>query len=365
MPQPTVSFIVPCYKLAHLLPTCVESILSQSFGDFEILIMDDCSPDETMEAARSFKDNRVKPIRNERNLGHLRNYNKGIELARGNYLWLISADDYLFRPYVLERYVEVMERHPSVGYACCAGVELQDASDATSVIGYSRYSKRDQVVDGHRFLKRLLHHNFVLAASGLVRKECYDRLGAFPLDMPWAGDWYLWCLFALHFDVAYFAEPMVCYRKHELSMTSWLTSKKARACCEEEFLIGWTIKRKAAEGGLPHVARMAMEGLGQVYARNMVPNAWTGPVPILTLDELEESLAKYCHDKRERRFVRSRVYARMGDEYHQRGERDQAGHFYDRALDEDASMLNMRVKRWLLHLGKTGDTVRGWAQKFA
>src|SRR5215510_13771600 len=109
-----VSFIIPCYKLAHLLSECVSSILLQTYENFEVLIMDDCSPDQTPEIAQSFHDPRVKHVRNERNLGHHRNYNKGIQLACGKYIWLISADDCLRRPYTLERYVQAMEGHPEV-----------------------------------------------------------------------------------------------------------------------------------------------------------------------------------------------------------------------------------------------------------
>lgn len=69
MRPPTVSFIVPCYKLAHLLPDCVNSILSQTYRDFEVLIMDDCSPDNTPQVAQSFPDPRVTHIRNDPNLG--------------------------------------------------------------------------------------------------------------------------------------------------------------------------------------------------------------------------------------------------------------------------------------------------------
>ena len=94
-PIPTVSFVVPCYRLAHLLAECVNSILSQTFTDFEVLIMDDKSPDNTAEVANSFKDPRVRYIRNDPNLGALKNYNHGIALSRGKYVWLISADDYL------------------------------------------------------------------------------------------------------------------------------------------------------------------------------------------------------------------------------------------------------------------------------
>src|SRR6266550_3100148 len=106
---PIVSFVVPCYKLAHLLRECVDSILCQTFGNLEVLIMDDCSPDKTSEVAQSFRDSRVRYIRNESNLGHLRNYNKGISLTQGKYVWLISADDYLRRAYILEKYVNLLE----------------------------------------------------------------------------------------------------------------------------------------------------------------------------------------------------------------------------------------------------------------
>src|ERR1700726_4953010 len=116
MQNPTVRLGVPCYKLSHLLPEYVNSILGQTYGDFEVLIMDDCSPDNTPEVARSFQDPRVKYIRNNPNLGPLPNYNKGIGLSRGKYVWLISADDYLRRSYILQRYVDLLERNPHVGY---------------------------------------------------------------------------------------------------------------------------------------------------------------------------------------------------------------------------------------------------------
>jgi hypothetical protein len=89
-PEPTspsavkVSFVIPCHRLAHLLGECVDSILAQSYGDFEVLIMDDCSPDATPEVAASFPRPRVRHVRNDTNLGHLANYNKGIQLSKAN-----------------------------------------------------------------------------------------------------------------------------------------------------------------------------------------------------------------------------------------------------------------------------------------
>src|SRR5688500_2301178 len=129
MKNPKVSFVVPCYKLAHLLPECLDSILGQTFPDLEILVMDDCSPDNTREVALAYSDPRVRYIRNDPNLGHLKNYNKGISLSKGDYIWLISADDYLRRNYVLASYVAAMEANPEVGYACCTGVGVKDGRE--------------------------------------------------------------------------------------------------------------------------------------------------------------------------------------------------------------------------------------------
>jgi len=357
MRTPTVSFIVPCYKLAHLLPECVESILSQSFGDFELLIMDDASPDDTETVARSFSDARIKYIRNQTNLGHLRNYNKGIGLAKGRYIWLISADDRLRRPYILKRYLEQLERNPSVGYACCSGVELKDGRE-TGLIEYSAYSDRDRIVHGHEFLKRLLRLNFVLAASGLARRQCYDRLGLFPLDMPWAGDWYLWCLFAMHFDVAYFAEPMVCYRQHELSMTSSLMQKSALACCEEDVAIAWAIKQKAEQAGFRKLSRECLNAVAFFYSRNIASKRYAMSQPSSTLDQLEESLTRHCPNAQERRKVRALVYSGIASEYYWQGDSALAETFSRAALKENPLMLDVRFKKLLLSLGKPGDFVR-------
>ncbi len=172
MQNPSVSFVVPCYNLAYLLPECITSILSQTYSDFEVLIMDDCSPDNTPEVAGSFKDSRVRHIRNNPNLGHLRNYNKGIELSRGKYVWLISADDYLRRPYILQRYVEVMTKNANVGYSFCPAVSVMDKQEC-AVEQYSVFSDRDCIVDGHAVLRKLFTYNIVPAASGMVRRELY------------------------------------------------------------------------------------------------------------------------------------------------------------------------------------------------
>ena len=355
MSNPTVSFVVPCYKLAHLLPECVHSILAQTYRDFEVLIMDDCSPDDTAEVARSFGDSRIKHVRHSTNLGHLRNYNAGIALAEGKYLWLISADDCLRRPYVLQRYIRLLEAHPNVGYTCCSGVRVRDGVEAEVVASYATH---DVIVRGRAFLKALIKTNFILTASGLVRRECYDRLGVFPLTMPWAGDWFLWCLFALHYDVGYFAEPMVCYRDHSLSMTKQLTRAQAEACSREEIAIPWIIKRKADDAGYRRTSRVCLGGAAEAYARSVVGTRYCSSRPIMDLDQFEVSLAGYVSNVREKKWVRARVYAAIGNEYYWQGRFALAQQFYGTALRTDPFIAGVLAKRLLLALGRPGQALR-------
>lgn len=361
MENPTVSFVVPCYKLAHLLPACVVSILSQSYDDLEVLVMDDCSPDETPQVTRSFGDSRVRHLRNERNLGHLRNYNKGIELARGKYVWLISADDYLRRPYVLRSYVDLMDDHPSIGYSFCAGMRVEDGAE-TEVLDYSKIDARDRIIPGHTWLKRQLMKNHVLSASGMVRRDCYDRFGAFPLDMPWCGDWYLWCLFALYWDVGYFAEPMVCYRRHALSMTSDITQARAEACSREEISIPWAIKKRADADGFPDVSRDCLRAAGEGYARNTASLRFRRTMPVLSRDQFEDSLCQYTSDEGERDWVRAYVYSAIGDYGYRQGDLESARHFYEAALAKNPHMARTLVKRALLSLGPLGSRLRRFAR---
>jgi glycosyltransferase involved in cell wall biosynthesis len=353
---PVVSFVVPCYKLAHLLPECIESILGQTYGDFEVLIMDDCSPDNTVEVAQSFQDPRVKHIRNEPNLGHLRNYNKGINLTRGKYVWLISADDYLRRAYILERYVSLLDRNPRVGYTFCPGVAVRNGREA-EILAYSTHGNRDRIFDGRVFLRKLLREYTrlgIVAASGMVRRECYERISFFPFDMPYAGDWYLWCVFALYFDVGYFAEPMVCYREHDLTMTSTLMQGNAEKCAAEDVTMPWVIRRKADEAGCRHVSRTCLHAAANAYALSTASRYRTSNWS-MTLEQFEESLRRNIAGESERNWVRARVYAGIADGCYGRGELPLAKQFYLAGLRKDPCMPKVLAKWLLLSLGKSGN----------
>jgi glycosyltransferase involved in cell wall biosynthesis len=348
--MPKVSFVVPCYRLAHLLPECVRSILAQTYRDFEVLVMDDCSPDETPAVARGFQDPRVRHVRNETNLGHLRNYNRGIELARGDYVWLISADDLLRRTHALERYVGLLEAHPRVGYVFCPGVGLRDGRE-TGLLAYSQHGDRDAIFDGPQFLSRLLRGNSVVAASGLVRRSLYERLGAFPQDLPYAGDWYLWLRFALHGDVGYFAEPMVSYREHAQSATTGFMGDPRNAWKAEGITVAWRIKR--AVEATPHAWLVAEcdRSLVRQYSSSLTRFG-------LRMVDLDRSLDAFAYSRAEARRIRTRALVHAGDAALRAGNRRLAAELYGEARRAAPAGLAVWAKLALVQLGTPGDRIR-------
>ncbi len=111
--MPKVSVIMPVYNGEKYLREAVDSILSQTLADFELIIIDDGSTDKTAEIVNSYQDARVIYIKNENNLGISRSLNRGLELAQGEYIARMDADD-ISLPTRLEKQIDYMERHPQI-----------------------------------------------------------------------------------------------------------------------------------------------------------------------------------------------------------------------------------------------------------
>jgi glycosyltransferase involved in cell wall biosynthesis len=352
---PLVSFIVPCYNLAHLLTECVGSILDQSYQHLEVLIMDDCSPDNTAEVAASFNDPRVKHIRNEVNLRHLANYNKGIALATGEYIWLISADDRLRRPHIVERFVQLMEANPQVGFVFCPAMKFKDDGETTI---YGAYGEADAIFNGPEFLRdKLLKGNGVCAPAGMVRRQCYKQCGSFPLDLPFAGDWYMWCTFSFSFDVGYLAEPMVGYRDHELNMTKAFMAR-ADALIGDDFKVLWRIHQMAKDAEDLEFVRVSEGAIAAHYSYRVADKIRDIASIGLTLDEFETSLQQHCTDTVLTAQIMATVYAKAGDQHYDERDFETARRCYARAIRENPSSLRTCVKYALLRTGKVGRGVR-------
>lgn len=359
--NPKVSFVVPCYKLAHFLGDCVNSILSQTCGDFEITIMDDCSPDNTAQVAAEFKDPRVFYVRNEPNLGNIRNYNKGIEMARGRYIWLISADDCLRSPKVLQRYVDLLDNNPGVGFVFCPVMSLRDGKEA-GVDGWTSWpGGQDQIISGREIVRRSAYYCAVPAASGLVRKECYDRKGLFRTDLPRTSDYYLWAMFGCMCDAGYFAEPMVYYRQHASNMDKVAAQEQPASLFDERLQALWRVKKEVEEAGIPGVSSDYYRGLAREYTWRLVDmeidNASYGRNWDAATKEIHENASDEKEAKEILQLIRNGWetalaigYTWKGAGYYQTGQFDKAAAAFRSSLSLNRGAIKPRVYIYALKL---------------
>jgi hypothetical protein len=210
-----VDVIVPCYKYAHYLHQCVESVLAQSHGDFRVLIIDDCSPDNTEEVAQELvaRDGRVAYRRHESNCGHIATYNEGLEWAEKDYVLLLSADDFLTAG-ALERAVKLLDAHPQVALSYGRQILFHADQAVPSVHPQGEFSW--QIVAGSEFIEQccISGHNPVATPTVVVRNSFQRKVGGYRRDLPHTADLELWLRLAVVGAVCRIEEDQACKRMH-------------------------------------------------------------------------------------------------------------------------------------------------------
>ena len=170
MPVPKVSIVMAVYNGASDLAGSIQSILNQSFRDFEFIIVDDGSIDDTWAILCDFasQDRRIVLLQNEKNLGLARTLNRGLELTKGKLITRQDADD-VSLPERLARQVEFLDAHPDYGLVSVAA-QLVDLNSLPIKIAYNP--------DGNEEIQRiLLDYMCICGAAIMVRRECMDQIG--------------------------------------------------------------------------------------------------------------------------------------------------------------------------------------------
>lgn len=221
--MPKVSVIIPNYNHARFLPKRLESVLGQTFGDFEVIFLDDASTDDSLAVLDRYRsDPRMRVEVNAINSGSpFIQWNKGVSLARAPYVWIAESDDWA-EPQFLERLLPLLEENPRLGLAYCRSVTTDEADRASD--GVDRYLANfdpvrwnsDYVAVGRaECLRYLFVGNTIPNASAvLFRRETYVRGGMADEDQRLTGDWRLWAKMLWISDLAYVAEPLNHYRCH-------------------------------------------------------------------------------------------------------------------------------------------------------
>ncbi len=219
---PKVSVVIATYNYGHYLGEAIQSVLDQTFGDFELIVVDDGSTDNTREVVGNFIDPRIRYIY-QKNKGSSYAYNRGILAASGEYIAFLDADDIWF-PQKLELKVKILDSNPNIALVCSDTYLFDDETgniigrywhDHAQFKGWFNPRKASQ-----RPLKHMLSRGtFIIETITMVRREVFDEVGGYDVSLKSHEDWDLWCRVTQRFAIETIDLPLAMNRRHSANLS--------------------------------------------------------------------------------------------------------------------------------------------------
>lgn len=206
--MPKVSVVIPTYNRADYLQEAIDSVLAQAYTDYEIIVLDDGSTDNTKEALAHYKD-KIKYFYQE-NRGPTAAKNSGMQKARGEYIAFLDDDD-LWLPEKLAKQVEALDNNQKLAFVC-SGSYVIDSSG-------QRIDEWKKVTQNQETFSNLYEANFVFTLTVMIRRKCLAATGLFDENLSIVQDYDLWLRLAKRYPFAYIALPLAQYRKHDSNVT--------------------------------------------------------------------------------------------------------------------------------------------------
>ncbi len=244
-PAPAVSVCIPTYRGAATLGAAIASVLAQSYTDFELVIVDDGSPDNTRSVVESHDDRRVRYVRNERNLGPEGNWNRCLELARGKYFKLLPHDDVLSVD-CLARQVTVLDADTRREIALVFSARDVLSPEGRILLRRGYPAARTGRLAGKDVTAACVRRGTNLVGEPgavLFRRELAAEVGRFDATNPYVIDLDYWVRLLAHGDAYYFEEALAGFR---VSDAQWSVAIGSRQSADFRGLV----RRLSAGGGL-------------------------------------------------------------------------------------------------------------------
>jgi len=273
---PTVSVCMPVYNGSAYIAKSIESVLAQTYKDFCLIILDNCSTDGTPDIIRNFKDSRIKYIRNEKNLGLVGNHNRCIDVSETKYVNVWHDDD-IMMPENLEKKISILEKNNHVGLTF-SNVEFIDEEGKELPYKWNKECATDYMENGKILFRKYLQTMPVGAlffiGSVVARKECLIRAGGFRPDYsPLTCDSAIWLRALLLSDGACLGEPLVKYREYKENTTSqyygvnfmeehFKVVEKVFKECQDQIPDWQTLKKEVDEKFLAEALRKGVGACG-------------------------------------------------------------------------------------------------------
>jgi len=213
MKRPLVSVVMPAYNAEKYIAEAIKSILAQSFKNFELLIVDDSSTDDTWKVAKLYEaiDRRIVLLSNTRNLKSSRTMNRAFKLCKGRYIAVMDNDDYSY-PNRIKKQFNFMEKHKKIG---ALGGTIKIVKENCSYIGMRKYYQKDSEIRKHIFRFSPIAH-----PSVMFRKSVLDKVGYYNPKYAPADDYELYFRIGAISEFGNLPEVLLTYRARTSSITN-------------------------------------------------------------------------------------------------------------------------------------------------
>jgi glycosyltransferase involved in cell wall biosynthesis len=220
--MPKVSVIIPSFNRSNFLRSAIESVLKQTFQDFEIIVVDDASTEDVLGIVQGFCDKRIKYIRHETNKGEAGARNTGLTHSRGEFIAFLDDDDEWFPEKLGLQVAKLEDSLPGTGLIYTGILAIDPINN-----------RRWQVIPSYRgnTYQELMKKNIIVTPSTvLLKKECTETVGLFDSNIAYGLDYDYWIRIAKNYVFEYIPEPLVKYRVHDnrLSTNFELLAQGAR-----------------------------------------------------------------------------------------------------------------------------------------
>lgn len=210
MSKPKVSIILPVYNSQEYIKEAIESISSQSFKDWELIIIDDASSDQTPNILKKYKDKRIIGLKNDRNMGVAISLNRGLKQATGEYIARIDADDICF-PNRFELQVEFLDNNPAT---VIVGSNAEIINSSGDVLFITDLPTTDIGIRNMLFVRNPLIH-----PSVMFRRKILGKVGNYNIKFNGAEDYELWFRMLKSGRAYNFKKPLIKRRVHDNVVT--------------------------------------------------------------------------------------------------------------------------------------------------
>jgi glycosyltransferase involved in cell wall biosynthesis len=260
MGNPKVSIVIPAYNHERYVGEAIRSVLDQTFQDFELIIINDGSTDNTEAEILKFKDDRIR-YSSQGNRGLSATLNRGIDLARGEYFGLLPSDDLYIREKVETQVKAFQERGNALGILFSRQIIIDaqgnDLLEGPIIDWFNvPYKNKEEIFPA------LFEKNFLAAPTMMCKKECFDKVGGFDESIYYCQDYDMWLRMMKYYDVRVLDQALIKYRWHGENLTY---AKSERADFERAVLLLRAVKNLDISDIFPRLKDLQKADHGPLY----------------------------------------------------------------------------------------------------